>query len=55
MAIASVSVGMAALLRLNPFEMTGSQPSLMLRKYMSSIATKKFGREFPTKLVKRMR
>ena len=55
MAIASVSVGMAALLRLNPFEMTGSHFILMLRKYMSSMATKKFGSELPMKLVKRMR
>ena len=53
--IFAVSVGMMALRIVVPLEMTGSHPSRMLRKYISSIATKKFGRELPMKLQKRIR
>ena len=53
MAMASVSVGMTALRRSVPLAMIGSRPSLMERNCMSSIATKKFGMEFPMKLKKR--
>ena len=54
MAIASVRAGSATLCRLTPPEMTGNQPSLIAKKYISSRETKKFGRELPIKLAVRI-
>ena len=55
MEMARVRVGMTALFTVVPLEITGSQPSLMASSSISSIATKKFGRELPIKLKKRSR
>ena len=53
MAMASVSVGMMALRSVVPLEMTGRSFNLIARSCIKSRATKKLGREFPTKLRKR--
>ena len=53
MATVSVSVGRIAPFSVTPSAITGSQPSRMAKKCIRSSATKKFGRELPTKLPRR--
>ena len=55
MAIARVRVGRAALCRLSPVEITGNTGKQIASRYISTSATKKFGRLFPMKLQNRIR
>ena len=50
MEIANVSVGRIILCPRSVFVTTGKTPSLMDRKYIRTMAAKKFGMELPIKL-----
>ena len=55
MAMASVRAGSATLCIFTPLEITGNTGIQMENRYISSSATKKFGRLLPTKLHSRIR